>query len=248
MATSKETTGMISRTARSRMNLRPMMRVFVFQIPTRVFHWLNAFCILVLICTGYLIGDPPAVLHSTEAYVNNWFGFTRFLHFATAWIFTFNWIFRIFWAMIGGNQWETWKNFIPVTKKRWVEMKKILIQDIFLLKREEHVSIGHNALAGFSYFMLFLVVVAMIITGFGLYADSSTSILVTIFAWASPVFGNDASIRFIHHALMWIFVIFSIIHIYLVFFHDFVEGRGETSSIIGGWKFIEKKLLDKKNE
>jgi len=25
-----------------------------------------------------------------------------------------------------------------------------------------------------------------------------------------------------------------------VFYHDYVEERGTTSSIVGGWKFIEK--------
>jgi len=28
-----------------------------------------------------------------------------------------------------------------------------------------------------------------------------------------------------------------LIHVYLVFYHDYVEGRGTTSSMIGGWKF-----------
>ena len=45
--------------------------------------------------------------------------------------------------------------------------------------------------------------------------------------------------RHIHHLLMWIFIIFSIVHIYLVFYHDYIERNGVTSSMIGGWKFIE---------
>ena len=32
---------------------------------------------------------------------------------------------------------------------------------------------------------------------------------------------------------------------YLVFYHDYIEQRGETSSIIGGWKFIEEDIADK---
>ena len=31
----------------------------------------------------------------------------------------------------------------------------------------------------------------------------------------------------------------------LVFYHDYIEQRGETSSIIGGWKFIEEDIADK---
>ena len=48
---------------------------------------------------------------------------------------------------------------------------------------------------------------------------------------------SDAVVRQWHHLLMWAFVVFTMIHIYLVFYHDWVEGRGTTSSIIGGWKF-----------
>ena len=33
--------------------------------------------------------------------------------------------------------------------------------------------------------------------------------------------------------------------LYLVFYHDYIEQRGETSSIIGGWKFIEEDIADK---
>ena len=58
-----------------------------------------------------------------------------------------------------------------------------------------------------------------------------------------PLVGGDNNARHIHHILMWLFIIFAIIHIYLVFYHDYVERRGVTSSIIGGWKFIDKEEL-----
>jgi hypothetical protein len=28
-----------------------------------------------------------------------------------------------------------------------------------------------------------------------------------------------------------------VVHIYLAFYHDYIEGRGTISSIVGGWKF-----------
>ena len=34
-------------------------------------------------------------------------------------------------------------------------------------------------------------------------------------------------------------------HIYLSFYHDYIEGRGTISSIVGGWKFIEKRNKDR---
>ena len=28
------------------------------------------------------------------------------------------------------------------------------------------------------------------------------------------------------------------VHVYLVFYHDYVEGHGVMSSMVGGWKFL----------
>jgi Ni/Fe-hydrogenase 1 B-type cytochrome subunit len=39
---------------------------------------------------------------------------------------------------------------------------------------------------------------------------------------------------------MWAFILFALVHVYLVFYHDYIERRGITSSMIGGWKFIEE--------
>ena len=45
---------------------------------------------------------------------------------------------------------------------------------------------------------------------------------------------------------MWFFILFAVIHVYLVFYHDYVEGRGEISSMGGGWKFIEEDVFEEK--
>ena len=55
-----------------------------------------------------------------------------------------------------------------------------------------------------------------------------------------PLFGSEATLRIYHNGAMWLFIVFTFIHIYLVFYHDYVEGHGVLSSIIGGWKFMEK--------
>jgi Ni/Fe-hydrogenase 1 B-type cytochrome subunit len=44
---------------------------------------------------------------------------------------------------------------------------------------------------------------------------------------------------------MWFFPVFIIIHVYLVAYHDYVEGRGILSSMVGGWKFIEAPPAEK---
>ena len=33
-------------------------RVYVWQLPVRLYHWVNALCVAVLCVTGYMIGRP----------------------------------------------------------------------------------------------------------------------------------------------------------------------------------------------
>ncbi len=35
-----------------------MVKVYVWELPVRIFHWINAFSILVLMITGVFIGRP----------------------------------------------------------------------------------------------------------------------------------------------------------------------------------------------
>lgn len=215
----------------------------MWELPVRVYHWVNALCILVLIGTGFIIGDPPAILTGREAYQNYWFGTTRFIHFLAAYVFLFNFAFRIYWGFVG-NQFASWRNFIPTSKKFFSDMWMVMKTDIFMTKREEEKSIGHNRLAGAIYFLTFIAFGIQCLTGFGLYAAMSDWWLPNLFTWVAPLFGGDFMLRQIHHWAMWFFILFTVIHVYLVFYHDYVEGRGELSSMAGGWKFIEEEVFE----
>jgi len=213
-------------------------RVYVWEMPVRIYHWINFVSILVLATTGYLIGSPLAIRSSSEASFQYWFGTVRFLHFLFAYIFFFNFLFRIYWGFVG-NHYANWKNFIPYTRKQWREILDVLRIDILQIRERPLPSIGHNALAGFTYFLLFLAFLFQVFTGFGMYAAMSQSWLAGLFAWVVPLMGGDFAVRQWHHIMMWFFIIVAIVHIYLVAYHDYVERRGTTSSMVGGWKFIE---------
>jgi Ni/Fe-hydrogenase 1 B-type cytochrome subunit len=219
-----------------------LVGVYVWELPVRIFHWINALCIVVLCVTGFLIGDPLAIMSGNEAYFSYWFGVVRMIHFITAFAFLFNFAFRIYWGF-AGNKYASWKNFIPYRKAQWKELFEVLQVDIMMIKKKPVESIGHNAMASFIYFALFWAFALQCLTGFGLYAQMSKSFLPHLFAWVVPLFGGDLMVRYIHHILMWFFILFALVHVYLVFYHDYIERRGVTSSIIGGWKFIEEDVL-----
>ena len=141
---------------------------------------------------------------------------------------------------MSGNRYASWKNFIPFRKKQWKEIKQVIAVDILQADNEPIETIGHNAVAGFTYFMTFLAFLFPCITGFGLYAAMSKAWFPKLFAWIVPLMGGDFAVRQWHHAFMWFFILFALVHVYIVFYHDYVEGRGEISSMGSGWKFIEK--------
>ncbi len=221
------------------LKLDPKLKlVYVWQQPVRIFHWVNALAILVLCLTGYLIGAPLAIQSGTEASFNYWFGINRAIHFIAGYVFFFNFIFRLYWGFVG-NEYAKWDNYIPFRKKQWKGIWEVLKVDIFQFKLGPYETVGHNALASTSYFIIFIAFVFQCLTGFGLYAAMSPSWFPKLFSWFVPMVGGDMMARHIHHLLMWIFIIFSMVHIYLVFYHDYIERNGVTSSMIGGWKFIE---------
>jgi Ni/Fe-hydrogenase 1 B-type cytochrome subunit len=218
-------------------------RVYVWELPVRLYHWVNALSVAVLCVTGFLIGRP--VIHPVlgEAWSNYTFGWVRFVHFVAAFVFFFNFVVRIYWGFVG-NEFARWDNFIPLTRpllrKQWHEVVEVLKVDILQAKSQPVESIGHNALAGWTYFLTFLAFLFQCLTGFGLYAAMSKAWLPRLFAWIVPLMGGDFAVRQWHHMAMWFFVIFAMTHVYLVFYHDYVEGRGVISSMAGGWKFVER--------
>jgi Ni/Fe-hydrogenase 1 B-type cytochrome subunit len=221
------------------MNKAEIRRVYVWQLPVRFYHWVNALCIVALAATGYLIGTPLAIQSAREASFGYWFGTVRFIHFVTAFVFFFNFVFRIYWGFVG-NTWARWPQFLPFRKEQRREALEVLKVDILQAKAAPLQSIGHNPIAGFTYFLSFLAFLFQSVTGFGMYAAMSDARLPHLFAWIVPLMGGDFAVRQWHHMTMWFFIVFSLIHVYLVFYHDYIEGRGVISSMAGGWKFIER--------
>ena len=220
---------------------RNFKRVMVWELPVRFFHWINVLTIIALTITGFIIANPPALQSSAEATNLHSFGYVRLIHFGAAYIFFFNMLLRIYWSFVG-NQFSSWRAFWPFSRKMWNNFWHVMKIDILLLN-ENHpdvkdISIGHNSVASFSYVVLFLMALIQVFTGFALYADTSGWWLPKLFTWVSPFLGGDFMVRTIHHITMWIFIFFSLVHIYLVFYHDWLEGRGEVSSMFGGYKFV----------
>jgi Ni/Fe-hydrogenase 1 B-type cytochrome subunit len=225
-----------------------LRRIYVWELPVRIYHWINVLVLLILVVTGFYIANPLAIMTQkdvSQLYTMGWF---RYLHFAAAYLFFFNFMARIYWGFVG-NKYASWRQFIPISKQFVSEMWTVIKMDILLLKGSlkdrQHLSVGHNALAGMTYFLTFIMFLVQCLTGFGLYASMSDWWFPNLFSWVPAILGGDILTRQIHHWVMWFFILFAFIHVYLVFYHDYVEGRGEISSMGGGWKFIEEEFFEK---
>jgi Ni/Fe-hydrogenase 1 B-type cytochrome subunit len=211
-------------------------RVYVWELPVRAYHWINAIALTLLCITGYMIGHPVRIAYASEAYRQFWFGWVRWIHFAAAYVYVFNFAARIYWGFVG-NKYAKWNNFFPVTRKQQREIADVVKTDVLQVKMHGEISTGHNSLAAFIYFLTFLAFCFQTITGFALYSSMSNAWLPRMFKWIVPLMGGEFGVRFWHHLFLWFFVTFVVVHIYLSFYHDYIEGRGTVSSIIGGWKF-----------
>lgn len=225
------------------MKTQDYKRLYIWEGPVRIFHWINALCILTLTITGFLIADPPAIMSGEEASHRYWFGIVRFTHFVAAYLFVAVMILRIYWAF-AGNRYAHWRNFLPFNKKGLKNMLHVLKHDILLIPEKKpglsSVNIGHNAVAGLSYLLMFLLALVMVFTGFGLFSDNASWWFPKMFAWVPAVLGGDFMARTIHHLSMWLIWFIVFVHVYLVLFHDWMESNGEVSSMISGFKFFKK--------
>ncbi|RZW25467.1 MAG: DUF4405 domain-containing protein, partial [Desulfobulbaceae bacterium] len=96
--------------------------------------------------------------------------------------------------------------------------------------------LGHNVLAGLTYVLIIIAAVFQLIGGFYLLFPE-----VPIWEqYGVLIFGSQQSARYIHHLLMWLFMIFALIHVYLVIWNDIREPEGLVSAIFTGVKFHHK--------
>jgi len=216
-------------------------RVYIWERPVRLYHWVTVASVLVLAATGLLIGRPPAFLTAGDASASQWFGTVRFFHFAAGYVFLFAFVIRVYW-MFAGNEYARWQNYYPVTpgwfRRQLQGVAQVIKVDVLQLQKEPVPVKGHNALAALSYGVVFLVSVFQVVTGFALYAPMSDAWLPGLFAWVVPMMGGDAHVRLWHHLAVWFFIVFSAIHIYFSLFHDVVEAQGEVSSMVSGSKYF----------
>ena len=122
---------------------REPVAVRVWDLPTRVFHWTLASCVVFSVITAKIGGNALA-----------W-------HFRSGYLVFTLLAFRILWGLIGGR-WSRFASFVyaPATLLRYLRGAS---------RAEDHHEVGHSPLGALSVFALLAILAAQV--GTGLFAD-----------------------------------------------------------------------------
>lgn len=215
-------------------------KVYVYEAPLRLWHWLNALCVVVLCVTGYLIGKPlPSI--GGEASDHFVFGYVRLFHFGAGQILMAGLVYRLAWAFLGNH--HAHQLFLPPlwSPKWWYEVVHELRWYLFM-ERVPKKYVGHNPLAQFSMFFLFLLpLLNGIATGGALYAEGAgiDSAWYAAFGWVFSIYGDSFSVHTIHRITMWVIVWFVMVHIYVAIREDIMSRQSLVSTMISGWRYFK---------
>lgn len=190
----------------------------------RVTHWVNLICMALLILTGFLIHFPfwGAVM-----------GVARGLHVFCGMVLLANCVVRIILAFLlnsaptGGtrNMVKDYKTWLPQADNRhqlgsWVKY-------YLFIKKDHPLSAKLGVPQKLSYLAVAVLILIMAYTGFCLWVPTSSW---TFFAAGTSLVGGMMSMRIIHYFMMFVFICFSMIHIYLVF----IEGTEPAKLMLAG--------------
>jgi Ni/Fe-hydrogenase 1 B-type cytochrome subunit len=210
-------------------------RVYVWEPVVRVQHWVHVVAMVVLAITGVYIAHPFIDLPAGQAVQFNLTDSMRYIHFVASWILGLGYLVRFYWFFVG-NRYARWGDWLPVGEKRWKGLWKQFRYYIFL-ERERPRWTGVNPVSGLTYLFLGVLLFLTGFTGIALYAEAfSIGFWNFTFGWVAPLFGSQ-NLRLIHHALLYLYVIFLMIHLYMMVLGDFEEENAPMTSIVSGWKY-----------
>lgn len=210
-------------------------KIYVWEIPVRLTHWLNALGLVAMFVTGLYIGAPYMHASSENQLI---MAQMRFIHLISAYILLASFLVRIYW-LFAGNQYAQWHQMIPVSSERLKNVYGTTAYYCFLRDKCPEV-VGHTGLAGLSYVVFFLLCVIEVVTGFALYSEYHPGGVTTLLGGWLVSMMHLGMIRLIHHITMWVIAVFVIVHVYIVWLNDAVEKNGLVTSIFSGYKTTEE--------
>lgn len=189
--------------------------VRVWDLPTRVFHWLLAAAVVGLVVTAKVGGN------------------TMEWHFRLGYLVLALLLFRIAWGFVGGY-WSRFGRFIysPTSIVRYLRGSP---------RPDEFHDVGHNPLGSLSVYALLLVLVAQV--GSGLFADDEIAAAGPLARFVSSQASGRLTHWHAHFG-QWLIIGLACLHVLAVLFHVFVKRKTLVLPMITGDKQISGAVRD----
>ena len=212
-----------------------------WSVAIRVLHWTMALTIIILIATGFYLARP-FVLEAGETVDKFFMGSVRFVHILFGLFLVFTFIWRVYLGFVP-DQHASWKNFLAFTE--WKNLITQIKFYTFVSKEKPERNYLYGPLQAMAYGGIFIVIFFIIITGLilmgGNYNVGITGVVYAILRPVERMMGGLAGVRYVHHILTWLFILFIFVHIYMAFWYDVIFKEGTVSSMINGRTFLKVK-------
>jgi Ni/Fe-hydrogenase 1 B-type cytochrome subunit len=220
---------------------KDLVRVYVWEKPVRIAHWVIFFSIFVLAFTGYYMYNPFIISRGTRSVFL--MAKMHFVHEVTAFVFIGAVLARSYWWFTG-NGWAHWTGFVSAKgwwrRGLWRQLKYYL----FLRKRPS-TALGHNPLAAVTYMVIWALFVVEIVTGMALLdfaGGLGHGALAFCFGWVFSIV-SVTYVRETHFLIMFAFLAFVIHHVYSAVLVSMEEGTGLMDAIFSGYKYFPARCI-----
>ena len=181
--------------------------VLVWDLPTRLFHWLLLICVILSFATGN-IGGNVMEYHLLSGYA----------------IFVLL-IFRVTWGFVGSRT-ARFSSFVKGPATIFAHLA------VLLQKKTETPYLGHNPLGGWSIVAMLLVLFVQVASG--LFANDDILTEGPLYVWVSKETSN--LLTWVHLINRFVLVALIAIHIFAVFFYFFFKRENLIVPMITGRK------------
>ena len=186
-----------------------MLKVRVWDLPTRVFHWALAAGVVGSVVTAKIGGNAMA-----------W-------HFRCGYLIMTLLAFRLVWGMVGGR-WSRFASFIysPATLLRYLRGHA---------RPDEHLDVGHSPLGAGSVFALLALLILQV--GTGLFADDEISNSGPLVKFVSAATSSLAT-GWHKNFGQWLIIALVLLHLGAIAFYRLRRGRDLVRPMLTGDKML----------
>jgi Ni/Fe-hydrogenase 1 B-type cytochrome subunit len=177
-------------------------------ISTVITHWIHIVALLTLIVTGFWIHDP----------FTGWsFGTVRYVHLFAAFFLVGTGIFRVYWGFFGTGSPDVgstkkvkdWHFFFPQKENRGTFWPMVAY---YLFLRKTHpCTAKYNPLQKLAYGALLFAIILDAFTGLAMW-----HVTQPFFQPITYALGGTQMIRELHYLAMWLFIVITAVHVYIV--------------------------------